>query len=231
MKLEGGKEAWDFDPVAAISNPRSQAVAQPGAKAGAGIAGSKNTLQVYWRFLCAGLTRHTQTGALMPSQRVLIERMIAPVPADYRGEILELGAGTGVLTFRLAERCPEARILGCEINPDLADDLKARVAAAGLGRRVRITSEPAEQLLKRMAQRGAKAADFVISGIPLGNLVKKRAVSLIGAIHGALSPGGLYIQFQYSLMDRRKIKNRFSHLRTGFVLLNMPPAFIYYARR
>lgn len=231
MKLEGRKDGWDLDPVAAISNNPGSAVAQAGTKRDAASPLSRGSLHQYWRFLCAGLTRHTQTGALLPSQRFLIERMIAPVPPDYRGEVLELGAGTGVLTFRLAERCPQARILGCEINPELAEVLKGRVAAAGLSRRVRVSTEPAEHLLGRMAQRGAKPADYVISGIPLGNLVKARAVALIGAIHAGLNPGGLYVQFQHSLMDRRKIKNRFSQLRTAFVLMNIPPAFIYYARR
>jgi len=40
-----------------------------------------------------------------------------PGPNGLREEIVELGAGTGVLTFRLAARCPRARILCCEIQP------------------------------------------------------------------------------------------------------------------
>ena len=40
----------------------------------------------------------------------------------------------------------------------------------------------------------------------------------------------MYIQFQYSLMDRKKIQKRFASLRTVPVLLNFPPAVVYYAR-
>src|SRR4051794_38454285 len=57
-----------------------------------------------------------QVGAIVPSTRFLVDRMISPVPEDYRGQIIELGAGSGALTLRLAARCSQARILACEIN-------------------------------------------------------------------------------------------------------------------
>ena len=95
-----------------------------------------NTAATYLRFFWAGLVKHGQTGGIVPSQRFLIAKMIAPVPETYRGQIIELGAGTGALTMRLAARCPEARILACEINPALARDhghaLRRQASTAGL---------------------------------------------------------------------------------------------------
>ena len=41
----------------------------------------------------------------------------------------------------------------------------------------------------------------------------------------------MYIQFQHSLLDRKKIRTRFSNLCTNPVFLNFPPAVVYYARR
>jgi len=73
--------------------------------------------------------------------------------------------------------------------------------------------------------------DFILSGIPLGNLPKQAALALIDSINQTLARGGLYIQFQYSLLDRKKVKNTFSHLRTVPVPLNIPPAFVYYAEK
>ena len=55
--------------------------------------------------------------------------------------------------------------------------------------------------------------------------------ALIDAVHGALVPGGTYIQFQHFLADLWKVKKRFPHLRLSPVLLNLPPAFVYYARK
>jgi phospholipid N-methyltransferase len=88
-----------------------------------------NSLTTYLHFFWAGLAKQGQTGGIVPSQRFLIAKMIAPVPETYRGQIIELGAGNGALTLRLAARCPEARILACEINPTLALETGSRTCA------------------------------------------------------------------------------------------------------
>ena len=190
-----------------------------------------NSLTTYLNFLWAGLVKHGQTGGVVPSQRFLIAKMVAPVPVAYRGQIIELGAGTGALTLRLAARCPGARILACEINPTLARDCRDNLAMAGHNSRVEVVSASAEQPLSELGRRGMEKPDFVISGIPLGNLGGEKALALIDAIRRALGEGGMYIQFQHSLLDRKKIRTRFPNLLTVPVFLNFPPAVVYYARR
>jgi len=185
----------------------------------------------YWRFMLAGVINCVQTGAVVPSQRFLVSRMIAPVPLDYQGQIVELGCGTGALTLRLAARCPQARILACEINPVLAQDFESRLAGSEFSSRVEVVAESAERILSRLRRDGPQRPDFIISGIPLGNLDRESALALIRSIHRTLAFGGLYIQFQHSIVDRKKIKNTFSKLHTAPVFLNFPPAVIYYARK
>jgi phospholipid N-methyltransferase len=190
-----------------------------------------NNAATYLHFFWAGLVRHGQTGGIVPSQRFLVSKMIAPVPETYRGQILELGAGSGALTLRLAARCPEARILACEINPVLARDHRRGLAEAGLNDRVELFTGSAARLLSEVGTGGGAKPDFIISGIPLGNLGGAKALALIDTIHQALGKGGMYIQFQHSLLDRKKIKTRFPNLRTVPVFLNLPPAVVYYARK
>jgi phospholipid N-methyltransferase len=190
-----------------------------------------NNLTPYLHFFWAGLVKHGQTGGIVPSQRFLIAKMIAPVPETYRGQIIELGAGNGALTLRLAARCPEARILACEINPTLARDHRCNFAGAGLNRRVELFAGSAEHALSELRKSGVKKPDFIISGIPLGNLGREKALALIDTIHQTLGEGGMYIQFQHSLLDRKKIRTRFPNLRTVTVFLNFPPAVVYYAQR
>lgn len=185
----------------------------------------------YLRFFWAGVAKREQTGALVPSTRFLVEKMISPIPEDYEGEIIELGAGTGALTLPLARRCKRARILACEINPVLARDLRSMLDRAGILSQVRVVSEPAEKILAKLGKAGEPRADFIVSGIPLCNVPRAETISLINAIRQALGPGGMYIQFQYSLVDRRKIENSFGGVRTVPVLLNLPPAFVYFARK
>lgn len=185
----------------------------------------------YLHFFWAGLAKRNQTGALFPSQRFLIERMIAPIPPGYCGKIVELGAGTGALTVRLAKKCPEARILACEINTTLAAHSRHSLMQSGLTSRARIVPDSAEQLLAKVTRNSIEKPDFILSGIPLGNFCEERTTAILEAIAGAIRKGGMYIQFQYSLLDRRRIKARFSSLRTVPVFLNLPPAVVYYARK
>ena len=182
-------------------------------------------------FLWAGLARLGQTGALVPSQRFLIDRMIEPVPPDYRGQIVELGAGIGALTVRLAARCPGAKILACEINPTLAHAGQQNLARAGLHEQTTFITDPAQRLLPSLGRNGLPRPDFVISGIPLGNLRRPQVLELLALVRDALPKGGLYIQYQHSLLDRRNIRGCFPSLRTVPVWLNLPPAVVYYARR
>ncbi len=185
----------------------------------------------YLHFIWAGLANPAQTGAIVPSQRFLISKMISPVPSVYRGHIVEIGAGNGALTLRLAARCPQAQILACEINPTLAQDSAHHLAAAGLDGRVEVVSDDAEHVLSEISRRGRERPGFVISGIPLGTLGRERACALIHRVSRTLGDGGMYIQFQHSLLGRKPIRVSFPKLRTIPVFLNFPPAVIYYAQK
>jgi phospholipid N-methyltransferase len=192
-----------------------------------------NTLKTHLHFLWAALLKQQQMGAIMPSQRFLVNRMIAPVPEDYRGRIIELGAGSGALTLRLAARCPKARILACEINRSLAQVNRSNLAEAGVGsgRGVEVVADSAQTVLGQLFRRASDKPDFIISGIPLGNLAANQALAIIDAVRETLRPGGMFIQFQYFLADRKKIRARFARMRTVPVFLNFPPAFVYYAQK
>jgi phospholipid N-methyltransferase len=213
--------------------PRKPPAARPGRKANREdfTMSMSNAVADYVHFMCTALLKMRQTGAIVPSQRFLISKMLAPIPESYSGRIIELGSGSGALTVRLAARCPEARILACEINPALARNTRHNLDHAGINGRVKVISDSAEHLLSEMERKGTEKVDYVLSGIPIGNLPGDRTLALVEAIRRVIRPGGLYIQFQYSLMDRKRIRSRFQALRTVPVLLNIPPAVVYYAQR
>ena len=180
-------------------------------------------------FIWAGLVNHLQTGGIVPSQRFLIDKMIQPIPPTYRGQLVELGAGNGALTIRLARRCSAARILACELNPVLARDTRLNLAAAGLEAHANVLSDSAQHLLSSRLNRRLPRLHYIISGLPLGNLGRRHAREHLDLIHHNLLPSGLYIQFQHSLLDLKNIRSRFAHVQILPVLLNFPPAFVYYA--
>ena len=89
----------------------------------------------------------------------------------------------------------------------------------------------AEDLLRETRRRGIEGVDYVISGVPLANLGRTRALALIAVVSEALTEDGVYIQFQHSTQHLSCIKARFRNVRTVPVLLNVPPAVVYYARK
>lgn len=185
----------------------------------------------YVHFFWAGLSKHSQTGGIVPSQRFLINKMLLPIPEDYHGHCVELGAGSGVLTLRLAAKCPSAQITSCEINPLLARDTRKLILRRGLSDQVDVVNKPAEKLLGEIAAGKGTRPDFVISGIPLCNLSEEKTFELLDAIKAALPRGGMYIQFQHSVVDRKRIRLKFERLRSVPVFLNFPPAVVYYAQK
>jgi tRNA1(Val) A37 N6-methylase TrmN6 len=66
---------------------------------------------------------------------VLLAAAIDPRPGET---VLELGTGTGVAALCLAARCPDVRIVGLELQLDLADLARRSVAVNGFGDRVAI---------------------------------------------------------------------------------------------
>lgn len=185
----------------------------------------KTHLDFFW----AAILKQHQIGGIIPSQRFLINKMIMPIPPDYAGQIIELGAGTGALTLRLAARCPYAQILACELDPVLARDAKQNLLRAGHNGRVQLLTLAAERLLGQLSR--STKVEFIISGIPIANLKRDRVNTLLDAIWNSLASGGMYIQFQHSLLDKKRIEARFSQVKIVPVVLNFPPAFVYYARK
>jgi phospholipid N-methyltransferase len=192
---------------------------------------AKRALTGYLHFFWAGLAKPPQTGALVPSQRFLVETMISPVPRDYCGKVVELGTGNGILTRRLAARCPHARILACEINPVLAQDTRQNLARAGINGRVQVLTSPAQELLATLSLQGSDRPGYIISCLPLGTFGRETVLEVIQGAKRALADGGMFIQLQHLLVDRHHVRKVFPGLRTVPVLWNIPPAFVYFGRK
>lgn len=185
----------------------------------------------YLHFFWAGLMRHSQTGSLIPSQRFLIDAMIAPIPNDYTGQVLELGAGTGPLTLRLVDKCPNARVHACEINPALAQYARENLAEAGANGNVQVHTMSAQDFLAKFNEGTREKSGFVISGLPLGNLRRTQVLNILEASSRAMGPDGMFIQAQHFLVDRKNVRSVFGALRTVPILRNVPPIFVYYAKK
>ncbi|HTL57026.1 MAG TPA: methyltransferase [Candidatus Limnocylindrales bacterium] len=185
----------------------------------------------YLHFFWAGIARHLKTGSIFPSQRFLVEKMIKPIPTDYAGRVVELGSGNGTLTVRLATKCPKAQVVACEIDPVLAEDTRKNLFRAGINGQVRVRAQPAQDVLRNLVASSEEKPGYIISGLPIGNLRRTAVLELLQTARTVLSDHGMFIQVQHFLWDRKYLRMVFGQVRTAPVLLNVLPAFVYYAAK
>jgi phospholipid N-methyltransferase len=138
--------------------------------------------------------------------------------------IVELGAGTGVFTRNLLERLPsDGRLIVFEINHVLAEYLRRTINDP----RVLIIEDDAVKLPELLNEKIGSKADYVVSGLPLGDFGYVKRQELLLAIKESLSDRGQYIQFQYFLASLMHIKKLFKVKIIGYEIRNVPPAFLY----
>ena len=186
-------------------------------------------------FLREFLRAPTRIGAVAPSSRRLAEALTAPVPERGDPVVVELGPGTGsctgVIQNRLAGR---GRHLAIELSPTLANLIAGRHPA------VEVITGNATECRSLMAERGATAADVVVSGLPWASFPHDLQHGALDAVCDVLAPGGAFTTFAYVFAAqtpparrfRQLLRDRFEEVVMGrTVLANLPPAFVYYARR
>ena len=65
------------------------------------------------------------------------------------------------------------------------------------------------------------------SRLPFTVLPQEVSENILNAVQNALKPGGRFVAYQYSSIMKPKLAARFSDIRTKFVPINIPPAFVY----
>lgn len=177
------------------------------------------------QFLSAWFRNPLQTGALLPSGSGLVRAMAAQV-VPGQGMVVELGAGTGVITRALLARglAPERLVL-VEKDPLLF---------AGLERRfpnVAVVCGDAARLKKLLNRAGVGSCSTLVSSLPLLSMHCLARLRVLSQIFGALDSCGTLVQFTYSplppIPDALTRALGVSGARVARVLCNLPPASVW----
>lgn len=173
-------------------------------------------------FLKESLRTIWTTGAIAPSSKFLVKEMMKPIDFDTAHAVVELGAGNGVMTKAILKQMrPDARLLCFEINPEFC-----RILRAINDPRLVLIEDSAAHLLSYMSAHGIAEIDCVVSAIPFMALPKELSYEIVGEAHKSLKNKGLFVQFHYSTTLQKMYKSIFGNIRTQFVPLNIPPAFV-----
>ncbi len=175
-------------------------------------------------FLRRFTTHPGQIGSVTPSSRFLTRAMLERVDWSSANFIAELGAGTGVFTREIVKLAkPDAKILVFEIDPALQKLIKQEHSGHN---GVKLFSD-AQELEKIMKGEAISKFDVVISSLPFTVLPHKMSVKILDGVRKCLKPNGHFIAYQYSSIMKPRLQKRFKSIKTKFVLLNVPPAFVY----
>lgn len=175
-------------------------------------------------FLSEFIKNRKQVGSVTPSSRFLVKKMLAPVDFEKGRVFLEFGPGEGVITHEIVNRMhPDARLFSFEMNAKFCETLRADVT----DERVQIIEGSATLARNLMTENGIEKVDAIISSLPLKVIPKEVVTELIHMTEDILRPGGVYVQYQYTLDAWKRLKGQFSEVKLDFTPLNVPPAFVY----
>ncbi|MEA3002045.1 MAG: hypothetical protein QOH81_833 [Sphingomonadales bacterium] len=179
-----------------------------------------------WQFLRGFVKHPVMVGSVIPSSKVLIDRMLAPVDWANCKLFVEYGPGVGTFTQHVLRRlAPDAIMLTIDTNPDFTAYLGSKIRDS----RLRAVTGSAADVRDIMADFGLTQADFILSGLPFSTLPAGVGPKIAEATAEALRPGGAFLVYQFSPKVRQFIAPYFDRIERGFEFFNIPPATLFWA--
>jgi phospholipid N-methyltransferase len=180
----------------------------------------------HWQFLRGFLKTPVMVGSVIPSSRVLIDKMLEPVDWANTRLFVEYGPGVGTFTRPLLDKlAPDATLVTIDTNPDFTHYLKESIDDPRL---VAITGSAAD-VEKVLADRTLGSADYVLSGLPFSTLPPGVGDAIAEATAKVIRPGGAFLVYQFSPKVLDFIKPHFAPIKRGFEWVNVPPATLFWA--
>ena len=168
------------------------------------------------------LANPLQMGSVVPSSPALCTRVAAQVRRTADEAVLELGAGTGVISRALiASGVPASRLITMEIVPDMARHLSQILPGA------HVLTGDARQLPALLPQSWHGNIGTVVCGIPLVLLPLAEQRRFIDAIE-AVAPGRGFLHYSYCVTSPLPWrKHGLVAKREAWTPLNFPPASVW----
>jgi phosphatidylethanolamine/phosphatidyl-N-methylethanolamine N-methyltransferase len=175
-----------------------------------------------WMFFRRWMANPLQMGSLIPSSPALCRRVVGATRRAPDEAILELGAGTGVISRALLDSgLPPERLFVVEIVPDMAAHLR-RVLPG-----VNVIEGDALRLPELIPSQWHGRIGTVICGIPMVLLPLAMQRRFVDAIE-AVAPGRGFLHFTYcATSPLPSPKLQLSGKREAWTPLNFPPASVW----
>ena len=175
-----------------------------------------------WMFFRRWVANPLQMGSIVPSSPALCRRVVRQTRRAPDEAVIELGAGTGVISRALLHAgIPPERLFVVEIVPDMVAHLRHVLPG------VNVVEGDARALPELIPRRWHGHIGTVVCGIPLVLLPLAEQGRFIDAIE-AVAPGRGFLHYSYcatSPLPSRK--HALSAKREAWTPLNFPPASVW----
>lgn len=173
----------------------------------------------------ANFVKHpVMLGSVIPSSRFLIARLLRHVDFERAHVIVEYGPGVGTFTREiLANMRADAILVVLETNPDFVRFLRDTVRDS----RLRIVHGSAADVERALTREGARAADYVISGIPFSTLPPEVREDVLAATRRVLGREGAFLVYQFSPKVQQHLRRFFQRVQRSFEPFNVLPAQVF----
>ena len=184
----------------------------------------RSTLSERLVFLRAFVAHPRQVGAVLPTSARAVDDMLDLADLGAARLVVELGAGTGSHTGLILDRlAPGTRLVAFEIDPGMADGLRAKLPDP----RLRVVTGSAEDVVEELA---GEQPEVVVSALPFTSLPKGVGRTILERTTTVLAPGGTLLVLQYSPLLAKTLNALFGTVTRRVCLRNVPPAFLYACR-
>lgn len=140
----------------------------------------------------APVTEHEGAGWLERPDRAVSEfpdRLVQAIDLRPTDVVADIGAGTGYFTFRLSPRVPQGRVLAVDIQPEMLDEIEARLEAEAIENVETILGTPQDPNLP------ANSIDVALIVVSYHEFSHPR--EMMEHIVEALRPGGRLVLVEY----------------------------------
>jgi phosphatidylethanolamine/phosphatidyl-N-methylethanolamine N-methyltransferase len=168
------------------------------------------------------LANPLQMGSIVPSSRALCERIARAVrraPDEY---VLELGAGTGVVSRALIEHgVPADKLVVVEIVPEMASHLRSALPG------VNVICGDAFELSRAIPEAWQGRIGSAICGIPLVLLPTEQQRRFVSAVE-SVAPGRGFLLYTYCITSPLPYATLdLAAERVAWTPRNFPPASVW----
>ncbi len=172
-------------------------------------------------FIKIAIKDYKKVGAITISSKHTIKMVLKALKPDYK-YIVECGAGNGIMIKEILKKLPrDGKIIGIELNESLFHELEKIK-----DQKFTPLNGDAIALISNLKTLGLPRVDAVISSIPLSFFKGDQRRKLIVETAHAITDGGRFIIYQYSLLALPLMKKAFKKVHYGLELRNIPPYFV-----